>query len=73
MKYLPIESDLFIQNRKRFVEQLKPNSIAVFNSNDIMPTSADGIHAFIQQTQTISCPPVRTASTPLFSRPICYI
>ena len=50
MKYLPIDNDLFIQNRKRFVEQLKPNSIAVFNSNDIMPTSADGIHAFIQQT-----------------------
>jgi Xaa-Pro aminopeptidase len=53
MKYLPIESELFIQNRKRFVEQLKPNSIAVFNSNDIMPTSADGIHAFIQQTDLL--------------------
>ena len=50
MKYLPIESDLFIKNRKRFVEQLKPNSIAVFNSNDVMPTSADGTHSFIQQT-----------------------
>ncbi len=50
MKYLPIESDLFIKNRKRFVEKLKPNSIAVFNSNDVMPTSADGTHSFIQQT-----------------------
>jgi Xaa-Pro aminopeptidase len=50
MKYLPIDTDLFIQNRKRFVERLQPNSIAVFNSNDIMPTSADGIHSFIQQT-----------------------
>jgi Xaa-Pro aminopeptidase len=50
MKYLPIDSDLFIQNRRRFVEQLKPNSIAVFNSNDTMPTNADGTHAFIQQT-----------------------
>jgi Xaa-Pro aminopeptidase len=50
MKYLPIDTDLFVQNRKRFVEQLRPNAIAVFNSNDIMPTSADGIHAFIQQT-----------------------
>jgi Xaa-Pro aminopeptidase len=50
MKYLPIDSDLFVQNRKRFVEQLKPDSIAVFNSNDIMPTSADGVHPFIQQT-----------------------
>lgn len=50
MKYLAIDTDLFIQNRKRFVEQLQPNSIAVFNSNDIMPTSADGTHSFIQQT-----------------------
>ena len=50
MKYLPIDNDLFIQNRRRFVEQLKPNSIAVFNSSDIMPTSADGMHPFIQQT-----------------------
>mgnify|MGYP001827004479 FL=1 len=50
MKYLPIDGDLFIQNRRRFIEQLKPSSIAVFNSNDIMPTSADGTHSFIQQT-----------------------
>ena len=50
MKYLPIDKELFIQNRKRFVEQLQPNSIAIFNSNDIMPTSADGIHVFVQQT-----------------------
>jgi Xaa-Pro aminopeptidase len=50
MKYLPIDSDLFIRNRKRFTEQLKPNSVAVFNSNDLMPTSADGNHPFIQQT-----------------------
>jgi len=50
MRYLPIAAELFIQNRKRLIEQLKPNSIAVFNSNDIMPTSADGTHPFIQQT-----------------------
>ena len=50
MKYLPIDQKLFIQNRKRFVKQLEKKSIAVFNSNDIMPTSADGSHGFIQQT-----------------------
>lgn len=48
MRYQPIESSLFIQNRKRFTSQLKPKSIAVFNSNDIMPTSADGVRSFIQ-------------------------
>jgi len=50
MRYLPLDSNLFVQNRKRFGEQLKPNSVAVFNSNDLMPTSADGNHPFIQQT-----------------------
>ncbi len=50
MKYLPIDRRLFIRNRKRFAKQLEQKSIAVFNSNDIMPTSADGTHGFIQQT-----------------------
>jgi Xaa-Pro aminopeptidase len=50
MKYLPIDKTLFIQNRKRFARKLGEKSMAVFNSNDIMPTSADGTHAFIQQT-----------------------
>jgi Xaa-Pro aminopeptidase len=48
MKYLPIDSQLFIENRKRFTKQLKPKSLAVFNSNDIMPTNADGTLPFRQ-------------------------
>ncbi|MFH1321058.1 MAG: aminopeptidase P family protein [Bacteroidota bacterium] len=48
MKYSPINSKLFKENRKRFKKQLKPNSLAVFNSNDIMPTNADGIMPFRQ-------------------------
>jgi Xaa-Pro aminopeptidase len=50
MRYLPIDSSLFIQNRQKFAAALKPNAIAVFNSNDIMPTSADGVRSFIQNT-----------------------
>jgi Xaa-Pro aminopeptidase len=50
MKYLPIDFSLFVHNRQRLVAQLKPNSIAVLNANDIMPTSADGIRSFIQNT-----------------------
>jgi len=50
MKYFPIDRSLFIENRKRFVKNLKPGSLAVFNSNDILPTSADGTHPFVQQT-----------------------
>ncbi len=50
MKYLPIDSQLFINNRQRFTRKLKPNSIAVLNANDIMPTNADGTRSFIQNT-----------------------
>ncbi len=50
MKYPKIDPNLFVQNRQRFSKQLKPKSVAVFNSNDFMPTSADGTHPFIQQT-----------------------
>ncbi len=52
MKYHKIDSKLFVRNRQRFFKQLKANSIAVFNSNDFMPTSADGSHPFVQQTDT---------------------
>ena len=48
MKYAPIKNDLFIKNRKNFMAQLKPNSLAVFNSNDIYPVSADSTLPFEQ-------------------------
>ncbi|WP_299834116.1 aminopeptidase P family protein [uncultured Tenacibaculum sp.] len=48
MKYLPINKDLFIKNRKNFMAQMKPNSLAVFNSNDIYPVSADSTLPFQQ-------------------------
>jgi len=48
MKYLPIDKGLFIKNRKNFMAQMKPNSIAVFNSNDIYPISADSTIPFEQ-------------------------
>ena len=48
MKYPSIDKKLFIENRKKFIKQLKPNSLAVFNANDIMPTNADGILPFRQ-------------------------
>ena len=48
MKYLPIDSQLFIDNRKRFKDKITGNSLAIFNSNDIMPTNADGTIPFRQ-------------------------
>jgi Xaa-Pro aminopeptidase len=50
MKYEAINSNLFIENRKRFAASLKPNSIALFVSNDILPTNADGAMGFVQNS-----------------------
>ncbi len=50
MKYAPIPFKLFSDNRKRFSKFLRPGSIAVFNSNDIMPTNADGSMTFRQNS-----------------------
>ena len=49
MKYHKIERQLFIKNRKNFTSQMKSNSLAVFNSNDIYPISADSTMPFEQQ------------------------
>ncbi len=48
MKYFPIDKNLFIKNRKKFVAKMKSNSLAVFNSNDIYPISADSVLPFAQ-------------------------
>jgi Xaa-Pro aminopeptidase len=48
MKYSQIDRELFIRNRKKFVDHLSPKSMAIFNSNDILPTNADGTMNFRQ-------------------------
>ena len=48
MKYDLINRILFINNRKNFTAQMKPHSLAVFNSNDIYPVSADSTLPFAQ-------------------------
>lgn len=50
MKYHPIDSSLFTQNRKNLAKRLKPRSVAVIHSNDIMPTNADGSMGFKQNS-----------------------
>ncbi|HZJ21559.1 MAG TPA: aminopeptidase P family protein [Pricia sp.] len=48
MKYDQIPNSLFKKNRKKFMARMKPKSIAVFNSNDIYPISADSVLPFEQ-------------------------
>lgn len=48
MRNLPVNSKLFIENRKRFTARMEKNSIAIFNSNDEMPLNGDATYPFIQ-------------------------
>ncbi|WP_282142851.1 aminopeptidase P N-terminal domain-containing protein [Cellulophaga baltica] len=48
MKYDLIQNTLFIKNRKKFMAAMLPKSIAVFNSNDVYPISADSTMPFEQ-------------------------
>jgi Xaa-Pro aminopeptidase len=50
MRYKTLNKSLFINNRKRLVKELKPNSVVVFNANDVMPTNADGTMRFRQNS-----------------------
>ncbi|MFC5050184.1 aminopeptidase P N-terminal domain-containing protein [Rubritalea spongiae] len=53
MRYEPVPNSLFSRNRERLRELLKPNSIVVLHSNDVMPTNADGVHPFKQNSDLI--------------------
>ena len=48
MKYQLIDRKLFEKNRTNFASQMQPKSLAVFNSNDIYPVSADSTLPFAQ-------------------------
>ena len=48
MKYFQIDKSLFETNRTNFKARMKPKSLAVFNSNDIYPISADSTMPFEQ-------------------------
>ncbi len=48
MKYFPIPNSLFSRNRHRLSNLLKPKSIAILHSNDVLPTNADGTLRFRQ-------------------------
>lgn len=50
MRYEPADTQLFLRNRERLSAQLKSNSIAIFHSNDVMPTNADGTMQLKQNT-----------------------
>lgn len=50
MRYRPIDSKLFIENRKKLIAHLYPNSLVVLHANDLMPTNTDGTMIFVQHS-----------------------
>jgi len=50
MRYQKISRELFINNRFKFNQKTSDNSLTVFNSNDQMPTNADGTMPFKQNS-----------------------
>ncbi|RYZ52067.1 MAG: aminopeptidase P family protein, partial [Chitinophagaceae bacterium] len=50
MKNLPLNPELFVTNRARFTEKMKPASIAIFVSNDEVPSNGDALYPFKQNS-----------------------
>ncbi len=50
MKHPLLDSRIFTENRKRFVRKMAPHSIAIFNSNDELPSNGDALHPFRQNS-----------------------
>lgn len=48
MKYERLDASLYITNRTNFMSQMEHGALAVFNSNDIFPISADSTMPFQQ-------------------------
>lgn len=46
MKYHAIKPELFIENRKRFIKKLKPNSIAIFHAHPNLPENSDAQYSY---------------------------
>jgi Xaa-Pro aminopeptidase len=50
MRYQPINKGMYIRNRTKLLQKLKPGSLAIINSNDEMPRSGDQTHPFRQNS-----------------------
>jgi len=50
MKHLPLDPQIFVDNRQRFVKEMKPDSIAIFVSNDEVSQNGDALYPFKQNS-----------------------
>ncbi|TDK50485.1 aminopeptidase P family protein [Algoriphagus formosus] len=71
MKYQPLSAELYIRNREKLAQKLAKDSVAVFNSNDIMPTNADGTMRFRQNNDLFYLCGIDQEETILLIAPDC--
>lgn len=71
MKYDKIDRQLYVRNRQRFVSRLEGKSLAVFNSNDIYPISADSSMPFQQHRDILYLSGVDQEESILVIFPTC--
>ena len=50
MRYHMLNPEIFVKNRQRFVKEMKPNSVAIFVSNDEVPVNGDALYPFKQDS-----------------------
>ncbi|KAF0240647.1 MAG: Xaa-Pro [Chitinophagaceae bacterium] len=71
MKYLPLNPQIFINNRERFTSKMKGNSIAIFVSNDEWPANGDALHGFVQNSDLYWLTGIEQEDTKLILFPDC--
>lgn len=71
MKYDLIPSQLFTTNRKRFVKEMLPKSIAIFVSNDEWPYNGDALHPFKQNSNIVWLSGITQEKTMVILFPDC--
>ena len=64
-----INPQIFVDNRKRFVAQMEKNSVAIFNSNDEVPSNGDALYPFVQNSDLYWLTGIRQEDTMLILFP----
>jgi Xaa-Pro aminopeptidase len=64
-----VDSNIFIENRKRFMASMDKKSIAVFNSNDEIPSNGDALYPFKQNADLYWLTGIRQEDTMLILFP----
>ena len=73
LRYPPLSAENYIRNRAAFAEALSPGAMALFSSNDVYPTSADGTLPFRQDSNMLHLTGVDQEETVLLLLSLIHI